>query len=502
MTSLDIFLRGRSVCTLDSLSLPTSVFLFLPVLSHIGIHISQLFVLEAARVSHFEISYRVYGRVPTVHLFWRFYLATNLHTGWITIEKRRKKKNTIVPTCYVDPFDSLKGWREKFFWVNASMAPVAMRWFSGKEFLRDSIVDGIDEDMVLETLLNDYPTRIRKYPKEFLILLRLSRMWYAPAARPLFYDDDGEEMRLQDFIKVPNPFYVVCAEKKLAENERLILEQTVDVVTLPSDHVVKLALVPLNQMIPAVALPPPANVKKMSLALALVEDFALKNGKSAGESSSDAVVAGDSASKADDVLSARLVGKGKRPSAPRKPLSKKAYLKGSFKTSVSLSSASTHSEPLVSAHPGPQPSPVSHHIPGIIFDPVEDSAETPREDRFYAFMSVDPSLAKDIYHLDWELTNDFIMDKGPLCRRFIDHLATPGQFSCLRSLSHLDVYVRANMDATRHITLFSKSRLRLEHAELSRSKLERRLARLDAALEKRDAEIARLQKLVNEKPSG
>ncbi|GKC70773.1 hypothetical protein Tco_1116656, partial [Tanacetum coccineum] len=124
------------------------------------------------------------------------------------------------------------------------------------------------------------------------------------------------------------------------------------------------------------------------------------------------------------------------------------------------------------------------------------------EDRFYASISMDPSIAKDIYHPDWELTNDFIMDKGPLCRDFIDHLATLGMFSCLRSLSHQDVCDRANVAATRHITLFSEIRLRLEHVKLTRSQLERRLARRDAALEKRDAEITRLQKLVNEKPSG
>ncbi|GKF14044.1 hypothetical protein Tco_0055506, partial [Tanacetum coccineum] len=61
------------------------------------------------------------------------------------------------------------------------------------------------------------------------------------------------------------------------------------------------------------------------------------------------------------------------------------------------------------------------------------------EDRFYASMSVDPSVAKDICHPDWELTNEFIMDKRPLCHSFIDHLVTPGQFSCLVSLTHEDV---------------------------------------------------------------
>ncbi|GJV67461.1 hypothetical protein Tco_1482970, partial [Tanacetum coccineum] len=157
--------------------------------------------------------------------------------------------------------------------------------------------------------------------------------------------------------------------------------------------------------------------------------------------------------------------------------------------------------PLVSARPGPRFEPLLHHIPGIIFDSVEDSAETPREDRFYASISVDPSIAKDIHHPDWELTNDFIMDKGPLCRNFIDHLVTPRQFSCLRSLSHQYVCDRGNVAATRHITLFFEIRLRLEQVELARGKFERRLAHRDAALEKGDAKVECLQKVVNEKPS-
>ncbi|GKC85970.1 hypothetical protein Tco_1141687, partial [Tanacetum coccineum] len=86
-------------------------------------------------------------------------------------------------------------------------------WFFGKDFPQDSVVDGIDGDVVLETLLNDNPTRIRRYPEEFL-------------------------MRLRDIIKVPNPFDVVCGEKNLLENERPILEQTADVVTPPFDNIV------------------------------------------------------------------------------------------------------------------------------------------------------------------------------------------------------------------------------------------------------------------------
>ncbi|GJW39656.1 hypothetical protein Tco_0065501 [Tanacetum coccineum] len=154
--------------------LPISNFL-LGVLLHFGIHISQFSVLGVARASHFEIICRAHGRVPTVHLSRRFYLASNLPTGGLLLKRG---------------------------------------WFTGKDFPRDSTVDGIDGDIVLESLLNDNPTQIRRYAKAFLILIGLSRLWYPPTP----------QMRLQNFIKVANPFDVVCGEEKLLENEKPIQE--------------------------------------------------------------------------------------------------------------------------------------------------------------------------------------------------------------------------------------------------------------------------------------
>ncbi|GKD06611.1 hypothetical protein Tco_1181585 [Tanacetum coccineum] len=179
-----------------------------------------------------------------------------------------------------------------------------MRWFSGKEFPRDSPVDAIDGDMFLETLLNDNPTRIRRYPEEFLVLVGLSRMWYASAARPVFYDDDDREMNLQNFIKVPNPFDVVCAEKKLAENEKPLLEQTADVVTQPFDNIVNLGVVPLNQ-VPSTAAPPP-----------LANNPSLAGASKVGEFIHGITSAAPK----------RLVAKGKKSGAPKKPLSRKSQL--------------------------------------------------------------------------------------------------------------------------------------------------------------------------------
>ncbi|GJS56905.1 hypothetical protein Tco_0651689 [Tanacetum coccineum] len=157
-----------------------------------------------------------------------------------------------------------------------------MRWFTGKYFPQDSLVGPIDGDMILETLLKDNPTQIRKYPEEFLVLIGLSRMWYALAARPVFYDDDKHEINLQDFIKVSNPFDVVCVEKKLSINARPLLEQTMDEITQPLNAIVSMDVVPLNQAptVDVVSLsdtkkrsPPPSSTLAYSKKLKGVDSF-------------------------------------------------------------------------------------------------------------------------------------------------------------------------------------------------------------------------------------
>ncbi|GJX20960.1 hypothetical protein Tco_0223637 [Tanacetum coccineum] len=165
--------------------------------------------------------------------------------------------------------------------------------------LKDSPVNVFNGDMTLDTLLNDNPTRIRSYPKEFLVLIGLSRMWYAPRVRPAFYDDETkQEMRLQNFIKVINPFDITCGEEKLEENESPLLERTVDVVTQPSDQVVNLASVPVEQEIQITTLPPLVSVARKSASIdTLAGESASKNKKGSTGSSSERTSTGESASK-------------------------------------------------------------------------------------------------------------------------------------------------------------------------------------------------------------
>ncbi|GJX99872.1 putative reverse transcriptase domain-containing protein [Tanacetum coccineum] len=77
----------------------------------------QLFMLAAARISQFEILYRVHGRTPTVSLF-----------------------------------HSLKKWRDHFCWIKSSAVPIFVLWFNEVSIEKDHPPsdDGVDFDLLTD----------------------------------------------------------------------------------------------------------------------------------------------------------------------------------------------------------------------------------------------------------------------------------------------------------------------------------------------------------------
>nr|GEZ29644.1 potassium transporter 5-like [Tanacetum cinerariifolium] len=286
--------------------------------------------------------------------------------------------------------------------IGRQFALIDMQWFTGNDFPRDSAVDGIDGDMILETLLNNNPTRIRR-------------------------------------------------EKNLFKNKKSVLQRMADVVTPPSDEIVNL-------------------------------ESASKKRKNVRESSSGTLATGESASKAADAERLSVQGAGKKSVISKKPFSKSGHLvvkpplsyalessvgfsyeamndlgfseagykqldsKDSSKATIPLSSTLTYSEPL-------------------------DSAKAPRQDSFYASISVDPSVAKNI-------------------------------IIQIRSLPMSSSWIKGRCDVALLIILPPLVCLRLEHSEHVKDKLEKRIARRDVALMEKDAKIERLRKRLNEKHFG
>ncbi|GKC33646.1 hypothetical protein Tco_1046030 [Tanacetum coccineum] len=110
--------------------IPISQFLF-DILGYYQIHLSQLSVIGAAKVSHFEITCRVLNIIPVLSLFRVFYIPS-YHLGWMSFSKR-PGKNT--PQCYTKPLDSLKNWNNCFFWVDEKVFPTVMAWRTEMDLL-------------------------------------------------------------------------------------------------------------------------------------------------------------------------------------------------------------------------------------------------------------------------------------------------------------------------------------------------------------------------------
>nr|GEY34742.1 hypothetical protein [Tanacetum cinerariifolium] len=151
--------------------LPLSQFLF-DVLGYYQIHISQLSVIGAAKVSHFEINCRVQNIVPTLSLFRVFYISS-FNSGWMSFSKR-PRKNT--PQCYTKPLDSLKNWNNRFFWVDECVFPPAVEWRTNasKDGMPTSGTYSVEAVRVLDT----HRTPIQKQPEALLCLVGISRRYY------------------------------------------------------------------------------------------------------------------------------------------------------------------------------------------------------------------------------------------------------------------------------------------------------------------------------------
>ncbi|GJY64528.1 hypothetical protein Tco_0465988 [Tanacetum coccineum] len=202
--------------------LPLSTFL-VNMLKQYHIHISQLSVISAAKVSHFEILCRVYGFEPTVGLFHCFYVNSK-NKGWVSFGKR--PGNTA--TCYTKPLDSLKNWNDHFFWVDAFACPSSFPWNASTTMSKDPFPKSSQYNAKHYATLIAYPAPFHKYLEPFLCLVGINRYYTLDEnTYPQFLRDNNEEMDLLAFIRTTDPTKVRISERQCGEDEPKLLDTTV-----------------------------------------------------------------------------------------------------------------------------------------------------------------------------------------------------------------------------------------------------------------------------------
>ncbi|GJS62272.1 hypothetical protein Tco_0657056 [Tanacetum coccineum] len=200
--------------------IPISQFLF-DILGYYQIHLSQLSVIGAAKVSHFEISCRVLNIIPTLPLFRVFYVPS-YNSGWMSFSKR-PGKNT--PQCYTKPLDSLKNWNNRFFWVDERVFPTVVDWRTSAP--KDGMPTANSYSAADVTVLDTRRTPIQKQPEALLCLVGLSRRYFlGDDVYPTFLYDDDRDMDLFNLISAPNPAKVKTGSRPRAAHEVPLLTVT------------------------------------------------------------------------------------------------------------------------------------------------------------------------------------------------------------------------------------------------------------------------------------
>ncbi|GJV99657.1 hypothetical protein Tco_1554909 [Tanacetum coccineum] len=166
------------------------------ILEYFQINLSQLSVIAAAKVSHFEILCRVHGFVPIV-------------------------------VCYTRPLDSLKNWNDHFFWVDASAFPLVVPWHNNKTLRKDPHPTPAEFNANVCNYLADNPALFRKFLEPFLCFVGIIRYYDLDEnCYPTFWANDDEEMDLFSFINHADPTKVRIRERVVAEGEVPLLQLT------------------------------------------------------------------------------------------------------------------------------------------------------------------------------------------------------------------------------------------------------------------------------------
>nr|GEV16126.1 hypothetical protein [Tanacetum cinerariifolium] len=515
-----------------NLRLPLSTFL-VNVLRYYHIHISQLSVIAAAKVSHFEVLCCVHGFEPTVGLFRCFYVNSK-NKGWMSFSKR--PENDVV--CYTKPLDSLKGWNDRFFWVDSFACPASFTWNTSKSLPKDPVPKAFAFNADHYATLVAHPAPFHKYPEPFLCLVGISRYYTLDEnAYPVFLRADDEEMNLLSFIQTTNPMKVGIAKRERGVNEPALLETTVGRVVslLPvaparssseqaeqgdsagvghgrGVDVQPITVTNDTDVEDVASLQPRHQKKRKSVAAdAIGPSHPPKNSKEDHGAQGELSVAGKSRSAVQRLLAgAVLNAEAKGDLFPLYPLSRPPYLPHqsvptralltlplvlAFKLLV-LHKVTTDVTPAVDPTAGVKGKFVgpSAFGDGSSFgaDRTVGGFSNPTGSDFIVGgirTIVSPKIdLQKVYMPQWSVTNGACFDDGRICREMVDKFAPPKFFASICGMDHEHLFIEFNVRAARQMSLSAKVRMRAEYNIKERRRLSSVVDEKESLLKVRNAE--------------
>nr|GEV11918.1 zinc finger, CCHC-type [Tanacetum cinerariifolium] len=408
------------------------------------IHLSQLSVIGAAKVSHFEINCRVLNIIPTLSHFRVFY-TPSFNSGWMSFSKR-PGKNTLQ--CYTKPLDSLKNWNNRFFWVDKRVFPTVVDWRTSapKDGCRLRIYSA-----EAVRILDAHRTPIQKQPEELIYLVGLSRRYYL-----------GTRCILYSFMTMTR----VGVEDSAAAKDSSGVPSTIKRSPLdfaneagPEDQGNMTPEVPLPDDVPTIRGAPEASQAERVVA-------------------TDPPTVPESRKRGHDRVDANAPPKVlRRDHADPQPTRKSAPADVS------------DPDPLSFADPWSRPpADVAQSSKG-----ATAAGDSKSENTSFASVVVSP---ESIYRLEWGIANGSMLDTPEACQDLVDHVVPPGYFLVLRYLHNDDFLRQYNVNMARQVAMGSQLRLRFEQDAKLLKKSVAQVARRDKRIQAREHEIKNLKALL------
>ncbi|GJW70033.1 hypothetical protein Tco_0126950 [Tanacetum coccineum] len=435
---------------------------FVAVLKYFRMHISQLSLFGAARISHFEVLTRVLDLGPSIAVFRAFY--TRIYSdGLFSFAKR----SLSAPSCLSKPPDSIKNWADHFFWVDSRVFPISVPLYTGGVLEKDPAPHLTARQEQAVQVLSSNKAPFRRYPECFLALVGLSPYYpFGENTYPAFERPDRTDMGLLDYIRTADPGGRAAVEVQKGEEQVTLLES------------IKHCFVSLDA---------PAAVHQAS-----------GSGSGAGPEVS-VPSAGKDVVAEENVIPQPEKAKRKKLSKQSDPLPAKrlrvdhpSLASGTGgKTLASLRRTIPEGSLLLGTSPADVHTQVTVRSSRVADAPVYTAADTTAV--------LNSEDAKRWYIPRWNITNDSLLDDGFSCRTLVDRVAPPGFFSTLRNMDYDQLFEEFNVGAARQICLGSEVRSRTEHELELKEKLRAKYDARGVLLGEKDAEIARLKSLVKEK---
>ncbi|GKA32354.1 hypothetical protein Tco_0718721, partial [Tanacetum coccineum] len=432
-------------------------------------------LIEFANFPILKFMCHVLVHQPSLGTFRRFYV-NSYSNGWFSFSKR-----TNVPCCTSKPLDSLKGWNDHFFWIDASICPIFVPWYNDVSVRRDPLPSND---------ISSYPSKVK------------------------------------------------TGERTLALNEVPLLTETANAVVNPSPQTIHFVTHTIadeidlhtcknKRKVGASFVPPP--MKKARTGGVSIKEPAVTT---AGKSSAIIrklikqanVDFGGAVSHAEEFVSFSVTPTPERDCEDEFVSNHKDNVRtcppGRY---VILSSSSTDTDNLNSPQVIPSAPFVQENIDVVDTEPpgaTRDSSDPVMEvggssvpdnetgtsfatpsrgspvDDFYDSQTIDSATAQNIYVPNWDVTNNARMDDPIMCRNLVNHVPPPGYWASLYNLNDEEFLDWVNLNSTQYVYMVFEFCLRYEHEIIVREKLEKKF--VDRKAEDEAAGVVEVCKKVSE----